>query len=145
MEKSHEKHGKVMTIANSLVKEGVGRSAATVKAWALIKLAALDTKTAGVTHGKRQKALEHLERYPAGMVSISLLRDRENVFDKNAVAVVARVEGKGAYIVGYVPGMLAAFLPPLLDAGKSVRASYKAVTGGFDTLAFRGLSIGITW
>jgi ADP-ribosylglycohydrolase len=132
MEKRHEKRSKVMTIANSLVKDGVGRSAAMLKAWALIKLAAVDTRAAGVTHGKRQRALEHLERYPAGMVSVSLVRERENAFDKNAVAVVASVAGKGSYVVGYVPRMLAAFLAPLMDAGKGVQASYRAVTGGFD-------------
>jgi ADP-ribosylglycohydrolase len=143
MEKKQESHSKVMTIANSLVKDGVGRSAAMVKAWALIKLAAVDTKAAGVTHGRRQQALAHLERYPAGMVSVSLIRERENAFDKNAVAVVASVAGKGSYVVGYVPRMLAAFLAPLMDAGKGVQASYRAVTGGFDPLAFRGLAISV--
>jgi hypothetical protein len=57
--------------------------------------------------------------------------------------VTVHVEGKGSYIVGYLPRTLAAFVAPLLDAGKAVRASYKAVTGGFDLLAHRGLVIGV--
>jgi ADP-ribosylglycohydrolase len=94
-----------------------------------------------VTHGKRQKALEHLERYPARMISVTLERDRTNAHDRNAVAVAVSVEGKGSYTVGYVPRMLAAFLAPLMDADRTVQASYGAVTGSFDPLAFRGLSI----
>jgi ADP-ribosylglycohydrolase len=143
MKRNTEKQSKVTTIANSLVKRGIGRSAAMIKAWALVKLACVDTKAAGVTHGKRQKALEHLMRYPAEMVSVTLKRDIANAHDKNAVAVVAAVEGKGAYTVGYLPRMLAAFVAPLMDAGKEVNARYKAVTGGFSPLACRGLAFGI--
>jgi ADP-ribosylglycohydrolase len=141
MKRNTEKHSKVMTIANSLVKQGAGRSAAMTKAWVLIGLATVNVKAAGVTHGKRQKALEHLERYPARMISVTLERDRTNAHDGNAVAVAVNVEGKGSYTVGYLPRMLAAFIAPLMDARKTVRASYGAVTGGFDRLAFRGLSI----
>jgi hypothetical protein len=144
MKRNTEKHSKVMTMANSLVKQGIGRSAATLKAWLLIKLAAVDTKAAGVTHGKRQTALKRLERYPRGMVSVTLEREPGNAFDKNAVAVVASVEGKGSYTVGYLPRTLAAFVAPLMDAGKAVTSSYKAVTGGFDAAAFRGLDIRVS-
>jgi ADP-ribosylglycohydrolase len=143
MKRNIEKHSKVMTIANSLVAQGIGRSAAMSKAWTLIKLAAVETKAAGVTHGKRQKALERLARYPKDRVNVTLERDRENAHDRNAVAVVAAVEGKGAYVVGYLPRTLAAFVAPLLDAGKAVRASYRAVTGGFAPLAYRGLAFDI--
>jgi ADP-ribosylglycohydrolase len=143
MKRNTEKHSKVMTIANSLVKQGAGRSAAMIKAWTLIGLATVNVKAAGVTHGKRQKALERLSRYPSERVSVTLERDRTNAHDRNVVAVVAAVEGKGAYIVGYLPRTLAAFVAPLLDAGKAVRTSYKAVTGGFDPLAYRGLAFGV--
>jgi hypothetical protein len=143
MKRNTEKHSRVMTIANSLVKQGIGRSAATLKAWTLIKLATINAKAAGVTHGKRQKALEHLTRYPSDRVSVALCRDRTNAHDRNAVAVAVHVDGKGSYIVGYLPRTLADFVAPLLDAGKTVRASYKAVTGGFDPAAYRGLVIGV--
>jgi hypothetical protein len=143
MKRNAEKHSKAMTMANSLVKQGIGRSAATIKAWTPVKLSVADVKTAGVTHGKRQKALARLERCPRGMVRVTLERDAANEHDKNAVAVVATVEGKGSYVVGYLPRRLAAFVAPLLDAGKAVKAGYKSVTGGFDALAHRGLLIAL--
>jgi hypothetical protein len=76
------------------------------------------------------------------MVSVTLERNTENAHGGNAVAVIAAAEGKGAYTIGYLPRVLAAFVAPLMDAGKEVKARYKAVTGLFSPLAHRGL-IGI--
>jgi ADP-ribosylglycohydrolase len=143
MKRNTEKHSRAMIMANSLVGQGIGRSEAVRKAWALIKLAVIGTRAAGVTHGKRQKALERLSRYPSERVSVTIKRDRANRHDKNAVAVVVSVEGKGSYTVGYLPGTLAALVAPLIDAGKAVQARYRAVTGGFDPFAWRGLAIGV--
>lgn len=44
----------VCTIANNLVKQGVSRSAAMVRAWITVKLRRIETKTVGVTGGRRQ-------------------------------------------------------------------------------------------
>lgn len=137
------KHSKVMIIANRLVTQGIGRSAAMIKAWVLVRLPLVDTKVAGVTHGRRQTALEHLEQYPAELVSVQLRRDAGNTADRNAVAVVATVESKGSYIMGYLPRPLAALVAPLMDTGKAVQAAYKGVTGGFGQYSFRGLRVAI--
>lgn len=132
---------KVMTIANRLVAQGMGRPAAMVKAWLLCKMPLVQTKVAGVTQGRRQEALEHLARYPAAQISVRLQREPGNPADRNAVAVVAAVAGKGAYIMGYLPRFVAAFIAPLLDIGEEVQCQYKAVTGGFHPLASRGMLI----
>ena len=65
-------HSKVMTIANRLVKQGYNRANAMVKAWVLVKMPSVSTKVAGVTYGKRQKALEHLRHYRLENIRISL-------------------------------------------------------------------------
>lgn len=65
-------HSKVMRMANNLVKEGYSRSAAMVRAWVLVKLQQVKIRVKGVTQGKIQKALEHLRRYRAEDISISL-------------------------------------------------------------------------
>ena len=88
-------NSKVMTIANRLVRQGVSRSLAMVKAWALVKLPQLTTKISGVTFGNRQKALEHLARYEPERIQIHLERERDNPYDCSAVAVVAEVQGRG--------------------------------------------------
>jgi hypothetical protein len=143
MKRNYEKHSKVMVIANSLVKRGMGRSSALSKAWAFVKMGAVGTKAAGVTYGKRQKALERLAAYPASMASLALAREPGNMRDASAVAVVASVEGKGSYTIGYVPRALAAFIAPLMDAGKPVQARYREVTGGFSPLAYRGIAFDV--
>ncbi len=51
---------KVMMIANALVKQGVSRSAAMVRAWITVKLHAIRTKAVGVTYGNLQTLLDHL-------------------------------------------------------------------------------------
>ena len=73
---------------------------------------------AGVTFGRRQEAIEHLSQYSAENIRIVLKRERNNAYDRNAVAVIASVSGKGAYLIGYLPKTLAAFIAPLMDAGK---------------------------
>jgi len=123
---------KVMTIANRLVAQGWGRAAAMIRAWAMVKLLPrLETKVAGVTYGNRQQAIEHLTRYAPEAVSIRLKREADNAADRNAVAVWAAVEGKGSYHMGYIPRALAAFIAPLLDAGKAVGAMFREVRGGY--------------
>ena len=125
----YARHSKVMTIANRLVKQGYNRAHAMVKAWALVKLPNVLTKVAGVTYGKRQTAIEHLTHYRPQDVRISLYRDEHNAADKNAVAVIAAVRGKGAYTIGYLPKAFAAFIAPLRLSSKSVCRVYRAADG----------------
>jgi len=132
---------KVMTIANRLVTQGYNRPHAMVKAWALVKLPKLETKVAGVTYGNRQKAIEHLAQYDPAAISIHLERERDNEHDRNAVAVYAAVEGKGAYHMGYLPRALAAFIAPLMDAGKAVNALFREVRGGYQPWHNYGLLV----
>ena len=126
----YQKHSKVMTIANKLVKQGYNRAYAMVKAWTLVKLSGVTVKVAGVTYGKRQTAIEHLTHYRPQDIRISLWRDKGNVADKNAVAVIAAVRGKGAYKMGYLPRAFSAFIAPLMDSGKTVFSRLTAICGG---------------
>ena len=131
----------VMTIANRLVAQGWGRTTAMIRAWALVKLPKVETKVAGVTYGNRQKAIEHLSRYAPQSITIRLERERDNAADRNAVAVWAAVEGKGAYHMGYLPRALAVFIAPLMDAGKAVQALFREVRGGGDPWMNLGLRL----
>ncbi len=134
-------HSKVMTIANRLVRQGYNRANAMIKAWVLIKMPLVETKVAGVTFGNRQKAIEHLTRYQPEEISIELIRERDSAYDINSVAVVASVEGKGSYTMGYLPRTLAAFIAPLLDAGKAIGSAYKEVRGKYQPYMNYGLAI----
>lgn len=99
---------KVMTMANALVKQGVSRSAAMVRAWITVKLRAIQTRAAGVTHGNRQTLLNHLTRYKPEDITVTLRRERNNAHDRNAIQIVAAVRSKGAAVIGYTNRELAA-------------------------------------
>ncbi len=134
-------HSKVMTIANRLVKQGYNRANAMVKAWVLVKMPSVLTKVSGVTYGKRQQAIEHLTHYRPEDIRISLYRDNGNAHDLNAVAVIATVRGKGAYTMGYLPKALAAFIAPLMDAGKTIISRFTEVRGTGEPYMNLGLGI----
>lgn len=143
MKGSYTMKSKVMTIANNLVKQGLSRSAAMVQAWITVKLRRIETKTAGVTHGNRQKLLARLARYSAEDITITLNREPENKADRNAVQVIAAVRGKGSAVMGYLNRQLAAVVAPLLDKGKRVVSAFKAITGGEEYFLNYGLNISI--
>ena len=121
---------KVMTIANALVKQGVSRSAAMVRAWITVKLRRMEIKAVGVTHGNRQTRLERLTRYSADDITVTLQREQGNAHDSNAIQVVAAVRNKGAAVIGYINRELAAALAPLLDKGATITSRFNAVIGG---------------
>ena len=123
------KHSKVMTVANRLITQGYSRANAMVKAWILVKMPLVESRVAGVTFGNRQRAMERLAKYSAENITITLVREAGNAHDKNAVAVIAEVGGKGSYTMGYLPKALAAFIALLLDAGKSVGAFFRGIRG----------------
>ena len=141
---------KVMTIANHLVKQGMSRSATMAQAWITVKLRRIDTKTAGVTHGNRQILLARLSRYSSEDITIKLQHEQDNAADKNAVQVIAAVRGKESAVMGYLNRQLARqrlrlmlAIAPLLDNGKAVASSFKAITGGAEYYLNYGLNISI--
>lgn len=135
---------KVMIIANHLVKQGMSRKAAMLRAWATVKLRCFQARTAGVMWGNRQMLLSRLARYSADEIAIELHREPENLYDSNAIKVVAAVKGKGKAALGYINRTLAAALAPLLDKGKEIRCGFGAVTGGNEYFLHYGLNLAIS-
>ena len=96
MKVTNKVRARVCRMANNLVKEGYSKAAAFVRAWIMVKLEQVIIRVSGVTQGNRQRALEHLKRYKAEDISIQLVHESNNKFDRNAVQVVATVKGKGS-------------------------------------------------
>lgn len=92
---------KVMTIANRLVKQGLTRSIATVKAWLIVKANALRTKVKGTS--RRQDALEKLAGVNPADISVKLKREPHNVHDSNAIAVYVALRDNRVFFIGYLP------------------------------------------
>lgn len=121
----------IMRNANKLVKNGYSRSEALKRAWALAKLPEITVKVKGTAAVKsRQKALEHLTQYSVSDISFRVATETNNPVDKNAVAVIASVKNKGAYVIGYLPKALAADISPMLTAGITAMTTGN-VTGGY--------------
>ena len=135
---------KVMCIANNLVKQGLSRSAAMIRAWITVKLRTIRTKAAGVTFGKRQALIERLSRYSSEDITIKLERESGNQYDRNAVQIVAAVKGKGSAVMGYINRELAAAIAPLLNKGKAVKAAFEEITGGHEYGLNYGLNVAIS-
>ena len=135
---------KVCIMAAGLIRQGLSRRAAMLRAWLTVKLRRIETKTAGVTQERRQQLLARLRRYDREDVTITLERDTRNLYDSNAVKIIAAVRGKGSAVMGYINRTLAEALAPLLDKGKEVKAALISVTGGNEYRRNYGLSIAIS-
>ncbi len=135
---------KVMTIANALVKQGVSRSVAMVRAWITVKLHAIRTKAVGVTYGNRQTLLDHLTRYAPEDITVTLQREKDNTNDRNAVRIVAAVRNRGTAVIGYINRELAAAIAPLMDKGAEIMSRFKAVTGGYAPYMNYGFNLELT-
>lgn len=119
----------ICSAANRFRKEGYSLSAAFVLAWRLAKAAAV-TKVAGVTHGDRQQLLSNLSAARPEEVTVTLAREPENLYDRNAIAVFITTGGK-AHKLGYIPQRAAALLSPLMDAGRQITAALGGIFGGW--------------
>lgn len=133
---------KVMTIANRLVKQGLTRSLAMIKAWIIVKANALRTKVKGTSH--RQNALEKLSEVNPADISVKLKREPRNAHDSNAIAVYAALRDNRAFFIGYLPKAIAAVLAPLMDKDSEPNTTAFRVTGGFNPFVYYGAALAIT-
>ncbi len=132
---------KVMTIANRLVKQGLTRSLATVKAWIIVKANALRTKVKGTS--RRQNALEKLAGVNPAKISVKLKREPRNFHDSNAIAVYAALRDNRVFFIGYLPKAVAAVLAPLMDKDREPSTKAFRVTGGFNPYVNYGAALAI--
>lgn len=123
---------KVMQIANRLhYKSGLDKSMALAKAWRLIKTHAVSTRVVGTSFDNRQNVLAFLKSYQSEQVSVRLMRDSSNAFDKNAVAVVAVVKDKVSAVIGYLPKAVANVVAVLMDKGLNILSDTLSIVGGY--------------
>lgn len=133
----------VCKVANKLRKSGYTLSQAFRMAWKLHKGTA-SVKVAGVTKERRQEAIEHLSRYNPETVSFRLLREKQNSFDLNAIAVYAIVGSGKAYKMGYISAAVARLLSGVIDNITAINARLQAITGGFYADMVQGLRLSLS-
>jgi hypothetical protein len=133
----------VATLANQINKKIKNLSRAFKKAWAIIKGKTIQSKVAGVSFNGTQQVLERLASINVEEVEINLVREAQNEFDANAIAVTVNVnKNKAPRKIGYLPSDLAQYMAKLIDKGLKLTAAFKGVTGGMEG-CFRGALIEI--
>ncbi len=134
----------VCTMANELKKAGYSLSQAFKKAWNRVKLS-MTIRVTGTTFENRQERLEFLRQFKAEDLSITLEREPNNQYDKNAIKVVVHIRPiSRKTIIGYVPKGLAKELAKVLDTGVQVRATLMQIIGGYSYKETLGALINIT-
>ena len=93
------------------------------------------TKVAGVQFDGRQSAIAFCQ----GGDAVTLRREPENHYDRNAIAVDSAYGN-----IGFVPKGLAAHLAPRLDSGEVATAEIVKVSGGSTRYKTHGVEIAIT-
>jgi len=118
--KNIEMKSKVVTLANRLTSRMDGdKSAAFVKAWAIVKAGGLELAVKGTSFGNRQEALKRLAGYAPEQIRAVLVPEPSNPVDPAAVVVLVGVNGgKGLFRLGYVPRELC----PVVDALRGDRS-----------------------
>jgi len=108
--KNGEIKSKVVTLANKLAPKLDGdKSAAFIKAWAIVKAGGLELAVKGTSFANRQEALKRLAAYAPDKIRAVLVPEPTNPVDPAAVAVLVGVQGgKGLFRLGYVPANMAA-------------------------------------
>jgi len=108
--KNSEMKRKVMSLGNRLTPKMDGnKSAAFIRAWAIVKAGKIELAVNGTSFGNRQEALKRLAAYKPEQVRAVLVPEENNPVDKNAVAVMVGVNnGRGLYKLGYVPRSMTA-------------------------------------
>ncbi len=93
----------------------------------LVLSSSLHTKVVGVTFDNDDgtNRQDILEKIKTGDKTISLKRDPNNAYDKNAIEVHSNYG-----IVGFINADLAANLAGQMDSGKIVKAAVEEITGG---------------
>jgi hypothetical protein len=84
----------------------------------------ISTKIVGLTFNKDypSNVFALSARVATGRVPIDLIREKDNQYDANAIAVV--VDGK---TIGHVPRLIAAVLAPDMDAGSAWNAHVESI------------------
>lgn len=111
------------------------------------------TKIAGVTAfndtgGVRRSRQIIIKRFVEIDQPLLLIRERQNTFDKNAIAVYVRPAEdpwhEGKYQIGYLSREVAAELAPLIDQGYGATCKVADVTGGEEGKEAIGVNIFMT-
>lgn len=133
----------VATMANQLHKLGYSLSNAFRTAWRRVK-ASMTCRVSGVTYGKRQELLQFIAGRKPEELTVYLQRDKANVHDRFAVAVVIGIRDIGYAHIGYLPKGLSQGVAAVIDKGIQVKTMLMQIIGGYGYKETLGALVNIT-
>ena len=134
----------VCIMANQLKKAGYSLSEAFKKAWRRVKLT-MTVRAAGTTFENRQERLQFLQQFKPDDLTVTLEREPENRFDRNAIRVIVHILPiSRKTVIGYIQKGLAGELAKVIDTGVQVRARLKGIIGGYGYKETLGALVNIT-
>lgn len=103
-----------LTLAHSLMKaRHLEREEALKLAWQVARADELRTRVHGVSFGNRQRLLQRLAQYSPELVQITLVREKNNRADSNAIKELKR--NNGPSVMSGSPMAVDDFLADLTD------------------------------
>lgn len=133
---------RAVTMANQLHKLGYSLSQAFRAAWRRVK-DGMKVCVSGVTQEKRQDLLQFMAGRKPEELTVYLRRDKANLYDKYAVAVVVRIQNVGYAHIGYLPRTLSQVMAAVIDAGVQVKADLEQIIGGYSCKETLGALVSI--
>ena len=121
----------VAVMANQLHKLGYSLSLAFTTAWKRVK-ESMTCKVSGVTYENRQQLLQFIVTRRPEDLTVYLQRDRANIYDRYAVAVVVGIRNIGYAHIGYLPKGVAQSMAAVIDKGIELNATLTQITGGYE-------------
>jgi hypothetical protein len=105
MKMTSEMKSRVMSLGNRLAPKIDGdRTAAFIRAWAIVRQGGLELAVKGTSFGNRQEVLKRLAKYSLEQIKTVLVPEPNNPADPAALAVMVGVNnGRGLYRLGYTP------------------------------------------
>ena len=89
-------------------------------------------KVSGVTYENRQQLLQFIATRRPEDLTVYLQRDRANIYDRYAVAVVVGIRNIGYAHIGYLPKGVAQSMAAVIDKGIELNATLTQITGGYE-------------
>lgn len=119
----------VATMANQLHKLDYTLSQAFKTAWRRVK-ESMTCKVAGVTYGNRQQLLKYIASQKKENLTVYLRRDRANIYDRYAVAVVVGIKNVGYAHIGYLARGIAQSISEIIEKDITIKSEIR-ITGGY--------------
>ena len=100
-------------------------------AWGRVKcrLKVLKSRITGVSYGFGQDVLRDIKDLQREQIKLAFYPEPQNPYDRNAMAVIAIINGNRTAKIGYVPRHTAYQINESIDRGKRVLAWFDGVVG----------------